>query len=108
MSTNNDFKIIYKILSKLEKALDYEEFESNMIYETLKEEISKERYNKILLMLYEENYIKGNLITSLDYKDLKDFEITLKGLEYLKENSIMKKIGNTLKGTAEVIGNIKP
>lgn len=108
MSTNNDFKIIYKILSKLEKALDYEEFDSSTIYEILKEEISKERYNRILMMLYEEKYIKGNLISSLDYTGIRDFEITLKGLEYLKENSIMKKIGNTLRGTAEVIGNIKP
>lgn len=108
MSTNNDFKIIYKILSKLEKALDYEEFDSSTIYETLKEEISKERYNKILLMLFDEGYIKGDLIQSLDYTGLYNFEITLKGLEYLKENSIMQKIGNALRGTAGIIGNIKP
>jgi len=108
MSTNNDFKIIYKILSMLEKAMDYEEFDSGNIYKTMQDEISKERYNKILLMLYEEGYIKGKLIQTLDYTGLINFEITLKGLEYLKENSIMKKVANMLKGTTEIIGNIKP
>ena len=108
MSTNNDFKIIYKILSNLEKSLDYEEFDSKNIYQIVQNEISKERYNKILLMLLDEGYIKGNLIQSLDYTGLGNFEITLKGLEYLKENSIMQKIGNALRGTAGIIGNIKP
>lgn len=101
MANNDNFKVIYKILSNLEKALDYENYNTNEIFKTL--DISKERYNKLLIMLYENEYIKGIYMKSLGDERIIDFEITLKGLEYLKENTLMKKIRNELSGIFEII-----
>lgn len=100
---NNDFKIIYKILSSLEKGLDYEEFNSNCIYEIVQDEISIEKYNKLLMMLYDKGLIKGRVWKALDSRGIRNIEITFEGLEYLKENSIMKKIKNELQGWIGIV-----
>ena len=52
------FKIIYKILSALEKSMDLEECNLDSISsEALK--ISNERWNKYIEMLLDAGYIKG-------------------------------------------------
>ena len=58
-------------------------------------------------MLSDEGYIKGvNIQGFLDGGmgvNTDNIRITLKGLEYLKENTIMKKIQKTFKGIKEAI-----
>ena len=72
----DNFSIIYKILKALEKALDYEEFDKEIISHE-KYGISYRRWERIMIMLAKEGYI-DNTISPI---------ITLKGLEYLERNS---------------------
>lgn len=95
---NDNFKCIYKILKTLEAALDYSGIDLEEIgYERL--EISKERWVKYLEMMIDMGLIKG-----IDFRTYVDGEIrvinnnvriTLAGLEYLSENTIMQRIYRT-------------
>lgn len=102
----DNFKIIYKILFTLEWSMDLEKFNPDSISpEALK--ISDERWNKYMEMLLDAGYIKGVKIqkyvaggTSVDIDDIR---ITLKGLEYLSENSIMQRLYKAAKGITELV-----
>lgn len=102
---NDNFKCIYKILKALEKAMDFSEFDLSQInHEKLG--VSKERWARYLEMMVDVGYIKGIRI----YTDCTDeinvddegIRITLKGLEYLTENSIMQRIYKTALGIKEL------
>lgn len=104
----DNFTIIYKILKALEKAMDYDEFDISRISHE-KFGISYQRWEKILIMLAQSGYINGLIYD----QSLSDYSpklsmpiqpvITLKGLEYLEENSLMKKAANIMKGIKETI-----
>lgn len=105
----DNFKIIYKILKILEQAMDYEEFDYSLISaEQLN--ITPERLNYLLIQMQKNGYIEGLLIYSCApdkgvervYHPIHP-KITIKGLEYLSENSMMKKVHETLKGLKEII-----
>lgn len=102
----DNFKIIYKILSTLEKSMDLEQCNSDSISPNVLK-ISKERWNKYIEMLLDADYIKGvrirKFITGETDIDVEDIRITLKGLEYLSENSIMQKMYKTAKGITDLI-----
>lgn len=54
----DDFRIIYKILRTLQKAMDFEEFDKNNISaESLG--LSVPRWSRIIAMLLKEGYITG-------------------------------------------------
>lgn len=102
----DNFKIIYKILSFLEKSMDYEEIEIKFInFENLG--ITRMRWEEIFIMLSNSGYITGITVE----QSLSDYSprivepikprITLKGLEYLQENSMMKKAYRLAKGIKE-------
>lgn len=102
---NDNFKCIYKILKALEKAMDFPEFDLSQInHEKLG--VSKERWARYLEMMVDVGYIKGIRI----YTDCTDeinvddegTRITLKGLEYLTENSIMQRFYKTAMGIKEL------
>lgn len=111
----NNFKIIYRILKYLEAALDVTAPDMTPIKaESLG--LTEERWKSLMLMLHKEGYIEG-----LSYKQyvgeesvmrVEKVKITLKGLEYLEENSMMRKIKDATTGVvslaADVIGTIKP
>ncbi len=103
----DNFKYIYRILKILEKSMDLEEFDMELIgYKEL--DISKLRWSRIVSMLKEQEYIQGiDVWYSLDqdYPRVKLVrpEITLNGLEYLNENSMTKKVHNAAKGIKELI-----
>jgi hypothetical protein len=86
--------------------MDLEKFNPDSISpEALK--ISDERWNKYMEMLLDAGYIKGVKIqkyvaggTSVDIDDIR---ITLKGLEYLSENSIMQRLYKAAKGITELV-----
>ncbi len=102
----DNFKAVYKILTALEKAMDYPEFDIMQIGpETLG--VSKERWSRYLEMMADVGYIKGvsikrDILGELCI-DARNVRITLKGLEYLQENTVMRKIYNAAKGITEVI-----
>ncbi len=99
----DNFKIIYKILRMLEESLDYDEFDKSLFNPELLG-ISENRLNAILKMLQESGYITGILYRSgLPGIKLNRPAITLKGLEYLEENSAMKKAAALLKGIKETV-----
>lgn len=103
----DNFKVIYKILKHLEVMLDCEETDVSAISpERLG--ITRARWEQILIMLQKEGYIEG-IIVSMSLSDDKPHIakpikplITLRGLEYLAENSLVKKAGKTLKGIVEI------
>lgn len=103
----DNFKIIYKILKRLERAMDEDEFDKKEImHEALG--ISEARWAKIMEMLANEGYVQGVYIINIAgrmYPGIKiaDIRITLKGLEYLEENSMMKKAGELVKGVIELM-----
>nr|DAF75654.1 MAG TPA: YjcQ protein [Caudoviricetes sp.] len=102
----DNFKIIYKILSTLEKSMDLEQCNLDSISpEVLK--ISEERWNKYIEMLLDAGYIKGvsirKFVTGETDLNADDIRITLKGLEYLSENSIMQKMYKAAKGITDLI-----
>lgn len=102
----DNLNIIYKILKQLEKAMDYDEFDMDTVSaEGLK--ISENRLMKIWEMLANEGYVNG---ISVKYGAQGDIvvtvnnpRITLKGIEYLNENSLMKKAANIAKGIVDVV-----
>ncbi len=101
----DNFTAIYKILSALEKAMDLPEFDIEQIgHKRLN--ISQERCSRYFEMMVDTGLIKGVKV----YSDVTDetviedegVRITLKGLEYLQENSFMKKAYKLAKGIKEV------
>ena len=98
----DNFTVIYKILKVLEKSMDYEEFDDRAISPEVLN-VSKERRDKLLIEMQREGYITGlkvdNFIgTGKFIREPLKIAITIKGLEYLEENSFMKKAANTAKG----------
>lgn len=105
-----DFRIIYRILKNLQKSMDLEEIDKDSISsEALK--ISEPRWCRIVAMLIHEGYITGaetwnSMTQSYPRVALTRPEITLKGLEYLQENSLMKKAANLARGIVETVTDV--
>ena len=101
------FKQIYRILSILHKAMDLEEWDSKLLSpESLG--ISLPMWSRLMAMLLKEGYITGgeawgSFDVSYPKVKLSRPEITLKGLEYLEENSLMKKAGEMLKEVIHIV-----
>ncbi len=102
----DNFKIIYKILSALEKSMDMGGIDVNCISaEQLK--VSQERWSRYMEMLTDAGYIKGvsikKYVTGDMVINIDEIRITLKGLEYLSENSIMQRMYKAAKGFTDLI-----
>ena len=103
----DDFRIIYKILRILQKAMDLEEFDrSSISAEALGLSIPK--WSRLMAMLLKEGYVSGGEVwTAMEcgypQVTLARPELTLKGLEYLEENGLMKKAANLAKGIKDTI-----
>lgn len=103
---NDNFKCIYKILKTLETAMDFEEFDFSCIDHNALE-ISKERWNTYMEMLLDCGYVKG--VTVRTYQDggkmvdIARMQITLNGLEYLSENTIMQRLYKAAKGIVDIV-----
>lgn len=101
----DNFKAVYKILSTLERAMDLPEFDISVIGPD-ELGITKERWNRYIEMMADVGYVKGvsvsRDITGSIRVNCSNLRITLKGLEYLQENSIMQKMYHFAKGIKEV------
>lgn len=104
----DNFKIIYKILKELEKNMGNEQFSVSSI-SAEKMQIPFSRWEQLMIMMWDEGYIKG-LVVSKSFSDKYRHivepifpEITLKGLEYLSENSFMGKAKDLLKMAGDFI-----
>lgn len=104
----DNFKVIYKILRELEKNMGNEDFEiKNISAERMK--ISFEKWEQILILMQDSGYIKG-LVLSNDFSSMYrhiaepiNLQITIKGLEYLANNSMMAKAKEMLKMAGDII-----
>ena len=102
----DNFKIIYKILTALEAAMDLPAFDMSQIsHESMG--VSQERWARYMEMMVDLELVKGARIsrniadeTQVENRNLR---ITLKGLEYLTENSIMQRIYKAAKGIKEIL-----
>lgn len=101
-----DFNTIYKILAALKASMDYEIFDLKLI-SAERLGVSEPRRIALLMMLVQAGYITG-----LSFDEAADgsimmsvgrTRITLKGLEYLEENSLMQRAVRTLRGIKELI-----
>lgn len=102
----DNFKIIYRILKHLEMSMDCEVLDTEAISHS-RLGITRGRWEQLLIMMQDEGYIHGIATT----QSLSDShrrvaepiapEITIKGLEYLTENSFMKKAANLVKGVKD-------
>ena len=103
----DNFKAIYKLLLALERSMDLPAFDiSELQLEAMG--VSTERLYRYLEMLQDAGLIKNaELFTSvtgdLCLKNPRKIRITLKGLEYLQENAIMKRLYNAAKGISDLI-----
>ena len=102
----DNFKAVYMILSALEKSMDLPQANVEM-FNAEAIDVSEERWKKYIEMMLDCGYIKG--VTAKTYVsvctvvDCQNIQITLKGLEYLQENSMMQKIYKTMKGIKDVV-----
>lgn len=103
-----ELNTVYKILKYLQKSLKYEEFNQDGISpERL--HIPRNEWEQPLITLQDKGYIKGIIYEQTLDSYAPEVEepiqpvITLDGLEYLNENSTMKKITRTAKGTKEFV-----
>lgn len=101
-----DFNTIYKILAALKASMDYEIFDLKLI-SAERLGVSEPRRIALLMMLVQAGHIAGlsfdeaadgSIMMSVDRP-----RITLKGLEYLEENSLMQRAVRTLRGIKELI-----
>nr|DAY80994.1 MAG TPA: YjcQ protein [Caudoviricetes sp.] len=102
----DNFKAVYTILTALEKCMDLPHANIEMFNaEALG--VSEERWKKYIEMMLDCGYIKGVTInTYIDRTTVfncNDIQITLKGLEYLQENSMMQKVYKTVKGIKDIV-----
>ena len=106
----DNFKAVYKILSQLEKAMDYPEMDLLPLIGPDKLGVSKERWNRYMEMMSDAGYIKGveisNFVTGEIRVDITDIQVTLKGLEYLQENAVMRRIYHAAKGIKDITPGI--
>lgn len=83
------FTPIYKMLTALERGLDAASFDLAQIRPEVLE-ITQARWGRYLEMLSDRGYIKGVSVRQTIQFDAYGPRITLKGLEYLYSNPLMK------------------
>ena len=105
---SNNIKVIYRILKILEWAMDYEELDTTRLAPGSLQ-VTKSKRDALLIELQEKGYIKG--LQFRQYVDdpapeivsIASVKIALDGLQYLEENSMMKKAAALAKGIVEII-----
>lgn len=105
-----DFRIIYRILKFLQQSMDFEELDSEG-FNAERFGTNPNRFQALLIQLQNAGYIEGlkvvQYIRQPEHIELPmSPKITLKGLEYLQENSLMKKAAAFAKGVKEIVPGI--
>lgn len=98
----DNLKIVYRILVGIEASMDSQIFDGTFL-EALK--ISEERKNRILQSMIDDDLIDGfervHYAGGYGFKAI-DPRLTIKGMEFLQENSTMQKIKNGLKDVKDI------
>ena len=90
-----DFRVIYRILKHLQQSMDFEEFDCAG-FTAERFGTNPNRFQALLIQLQKSGYIDGlNIVRYIRQPERieppMEPHITLQGLEYLQENSLMKK-----------------
>jgi hypothetical protein len=100
------FRAIYKILRYVEKQIDVEEFDGGAFCAE-RFGLAETRWRHLLAILAGEGFLEGVTVDRAadgsTMLSLSTPTITLKGLEYLQENSLMRKAAKLAKGVADVV-----
>lgn len=111
MAKDDYYVLAYRILAYLYECvkqgqqpdLDY------LTYDTKQFPVNESYWNYVLANLLQEGYIEGVYLVPIlgrndkGIKGMQDIRITPKGIEYLQENSMMKKAGKVLKELKELV-----
>lgn len=98
-----DFNTIYKVLAALKASMDYDEFDCSRLISAEKLNVSEPRRRELLRMLSQAGYITGVIFAGDVMMNSGRLRLTLRGLEYLEENSLMKRAYRAAKGIKELI-----
>ena len=102
----DNFKAVYRILNFLKKSEQYDEFDDER-FNPKHFELTDRQFARTLERMIDDQHVKGIAIKfgADDYPaiSLSDPRITSKGLEYLEENSLMRKAAKLAKGIREVL-----
>ena len=109
------FSTMNRILKVLERSMDDSEFDLDN-FTAEKFGISDNKFARILKMLVDDGYIEGvkvidrgepTLFDGADYDRFRvsvgDIGITLKGLKYLAENTVLANVYRTVKSVKDII-----
>lgn len=104
----DNFKVIYSILKVLDRNKGDEDFDSNLVSaDTLR--VPYKDWEQIMIELQRNKYIDGVMFNQTFTDKFPHIaepitpRITLKGMEYLSENTFMKKAANLVKGIKDTI-----
>lgn len=103
-----DYKTIYKILKNLDKYAGCEDFDYELI-SAKRMKLSFEKWEQLMILLQRDGYIDGIVYTqTLSDKFPHIVEpirpyITLKGIDFIENNSTMNKIKDDLRMIGEFI-----
>ena len=110
MAKDDYFKIVYVILTelygcrKVGERVHFEDIGAERL------QVNEGYLLSIFSELLENGYIKGPVIrktkTGMAVSDMEDIDITMKGIEYLQENSMMKKVMEALKDVKDIIPGV--
>lgn len=108
----DNFKYIYRILKALDDGMDFEEFDFVRISPEIIG-LSRERWEQLLIQLQKSGYVEGLNIRQYVRQIPRILppispRITLKGLEYLHENSIMQNMKAAAAGIVGTAANLIP
>ena len=101
-------RTMYRILKTLLKYAGRQDF-TNELISAKKLGVSYEEWSYIMILLQKSGYVEGVIYTqnlSQRFPEIVDIDrvgITLAGIEYVEENSTMKKIGEMLKEVGEIL-----
>jgi len=107
MSKDDFFVVSYKILQDLSNQMEIGEYEPGS-FTHVTYGVSRSYWERILTLLFENGYIDGIVLFQIlgridNSVKIINPQITIKGLEYLEENSTLQKAKNFLKDLAPVI-----
>ncbi|MDR0514641.1 MAG: YjcQ family protein [Coriobacteriaceae bacterium] len=103
----DNMKAVYRFLKTLDRSMDYEQLDVSALgAEALG--VSQERWARLVAALADAGYISGCKATralggSIVLVSIDQAALTVKGMEYLAENSIMRKMADTAKGVLDIV-----
>lgn len=101
------FSIIYKILKAIEKSMDAAEFDRDSISPEYLH-ISRTRWEIIMAELVNNGFVSGVYVVPVAGRETPGIKVgrpalTIKGAEYLEENTMMKKAYNLAKKVHDIM-----